>query len=570
MKLKGILLTTATVPILVICIVLASYVSFRSSNALKHENEVALHATVVALRDDFSAVGDNNYFIGDDGCLYNGEDWNLSVDGIPILDEIKESSGIVTTIFYENTRYVTSVVKADGQRAVGTTASDAVYQKVVKEGQEYFASNVDVAGTPHFAYYIPMYSDIDGQEVPVGMVFAGKPMKELNSEIGAIVQGIIVAAVIMVVIALAVVTWVATRLSNRFKAGVQVLEKVANGDLTVEVDSTLLKKKDETGDIARSVKNLRDKLSEVLSGIIHKSNEVDECASALGSSSEECATTIEQVEHAILEIADGATSQAGDTTQATEKVIVMGEIVEQTNESLNKLNNVSNEMEESGRSASGTLTKLESVNEKAKESIEVIYNQTNTTNESAKKISEAVNLITSIAEETNLLSLNASIEAARAGEMGKGFAVVAGQISKLAEQSNESAKQIEEIITTLMEDSEKAVTTMDEVREIMNSQSDMVAESGEVFKQVLANIDVSRNGIKEISDNMQELNKSRQTVTDIVSNLSAIAEENAASTEETSASTTEVATSVQEISQNASHLREISSELKDAISIFKI
>ena len=154
--------------------------------------------------------------------------------------------------------------------------------------------------------------------------------------------------------------------------------------------------------------------------------------------------------------------------------------------------------------------------------------------------------------------------------MGKGFAVVAGQISKLAEQSNESAKQIEEIITTLMEDSEKAVATMDEVKEIMNSQSDMVSESGEVFKKVLGDINVSRNGIKEISDNMQELNKSRQTVTDIVSNLSAIAEENAASTEETSASTTEVATSVQEISQNASHLRNISSELKSAISIFKI
>lgn len=377
-------------------------------------------------------------------------------------------------------------------------------------------------------------------------------------------------AIVMVVIAVLVVIWIAGRLSKRFQAGVEVLGKVADGDLTVDVDSALLKKKDESGDIARSVKNLEEKLSNVITGIINKSNDVDECATSLGQSSEECATTIDQVERAILEIADGATSQASDTTSATEKVIVMGELVEQTNESLEKLNAVSNEMEESGRSASDTLTKLENVNEKAKDSIEIIYNQTNTTNESAKKISEAVNLITSIAEETNLLSLNASIEAARAGEMGKGFAVVAGQISKLAEQSNESAKQIEDIISTLMADSEKAVATMDEVKEIMNSQSDMVAESGEVFKKVLTDIDVSRDGIKEISDNMKELNKSRQTVTDIVSNLSAIAEENAASTEETSASTTEVSSSVQEISQNASHLRNISSELKQAISIFKI
>ena len=399
-------------PILTICIVLASYVSFRSSSALKHENEVALHATVVALRDDFSVVGDNNYLIGEDGNLYNGEGWNLSEEGIPILDEIKSSSGIVTTIFYGDTRYVTSVVKADGQRAVGTQASAAVYQKVVKEGQEFFASNVDVAGTPHFAYYIPMYNSVNGEDVAVGMVFAGKPMSELNKEIGAIIQGIILAAIAMIVVAVAVVWWVAARISNRFKAGVSVLEKVADGDLTVDVDPSLLRKKDETGDIARSVKDLAAKLSEVISGIINKSNEVADCATALGNSSQECATTIDQVEHAILEIADGATSQASDTTSATEKVIVMGEIVEQTNASLENLNNVSNEMEASGRSASDTLNKLESINEKAKESIEVIYKQTYTTNESAKKISEAVNLITSIAEETNLLSLNASIEAA--------------------------------------------------------------------------------------------------------------------------------------------------------------
>ncbi|MBO4679897.1 MAG: methyl-accepting chemotaxis protein [Lachnospiraceae bacterium] len=569
MKLKGILLTTAIVPILTICVTLAAYVSFKSSAALKHENEVALKSTVYALRDDYSSNEGNNYYIGEDGHLYNWEDWDISED-YEILDDIKENSGIVTTIFYGNMRYATSVVKTDGTRAVGTTASDTVYQKVVKEGQEFFASNVDVAGTPHFAYYVPMYNTVNGTEEPVGMVFAGKPMSELNNEIGAIVQGIILVAIIMVVVAVSVVLWVALRLSRRFAAGADALSKVSDGDLTVKIDPYLLKKKDESGDIARSAKELAEKLADVIAGIRDKSNDVDDFSAALGESSNECAGTIEQVEHSILEIADGATHQAGDTTSATEKVIGMGQLVERTNESLEKLNKVSNQMEERGRSASATLDKLESVNTKAKESIEVIYNQTYTTNESAKKISEAVNLITSIAEETNLLSLNASIEAARAGEMGKGFAVVAGQISKLAEQSNESAKQIEEIIRTLMEDSAKAVTTMDEVKEIMNSQSDMVTESGEVFKQVLSDINVSRDGIKEISDNMEELNESRQTVTDIVSNLSAIAQENAASTEETSASTTEVAASVQEISQNASHLRSISADLKEAISIFKI
>ena len=230
MKLRGILLTSAIVPVLVICISLATYVSIKSSNALMHENEVALKAAVYGLRDDYSTTEENHYYIGEDGCMYNGEDWNISED-YAILDEIKENTGIMATIFFGNTRYATSVTKADGTRAVGTTAGDAIVNTVVKNGQEYFAKNVDVAGTPCFAYYIPIYNDENGQRVPVGMMFAGKPMSELNKEIMQIVNGIIIMAIIMIAISVAVVTWIAIRLSRRFGAGVEVLTKVADGDL---------------------------------------------------------------------------------------------------------------------------------------------------------------------------------------------------------------------------------------------------------------------------------------------------------------------------------------------------
>lgn len=112
-------------------------------------------------------------------------------------------------------------------------------------------------------------------------------------------------------------------------------------------------------------------------------------------------------------------------------------------------------MRESSEEAAATLKELDNINQQAIASIDVIYEQTNITNISALKIKEATTLISSIAEETNLLSLNASIEAARAGEAGRGFAVVASQIQKLADQSNESANQIDQIIHALIEDSEK-------------------------------------------------------------------------------------------------------------------
>ena len=120
--------------------------------------------------------------------------------------------------------------------------------------------------------------------------------------------------------------------------------------------------------------------------------------------------------------------------------------------------------------AMSILKELMEVNDQTKLSIDEIYEQTNITNASAQKIKAATDIIASIAEETNLLSLNASIEAARAGEQGRGFAVVASQIQKLAEQSNDSAKQIDDITNVLIQDSTHAVDTMQGVQKIMAVQ----------------------------------------------------------------------------------------------------
>ena len=126
----------------------------------------------------------------------------------------------------------------------------------------------------------------------------------------------------------------------------------------------------------------------------------------------------------------------------------MGNMIEHTNSQVENLTSTANLMRESSEEAAATLKELDNINQQAIASIDVIYEQTNITNISALKIKEATTLISSIAEETNLLSLNASIEAARAGEAGRGFAVVASQIQKLADQSNESANQIDPVSYT--------------------------------------------------------------------------------------------------------------------------
>lgn len=331
----------------------------------------------------------------------------------------------------------------------------------------------------------------------------------------------------------------------------------------------LAARKDETGQMARSIFAMREALMKLTDQLKEESNILNEVAEGLTVNTQETSTTVGQVERAVGEIATGANSQAEETQKATENVILIGNMVEETVGQVEKLSENAKSMQKAGREAAITLKQLEATNGKTKEAIEKIYAQTHTTNESALKIKEATVIITDIAEETNLLSLNASIEAARAGEQGRGFAVVAAQIQKLAEQSNESARLIEEITDSLIRDSEEAVETMDAVRTIIEEQSSNVEKTDEGFSDVKAGIDSSIEGVEMIAGSMEQLDTARVKVVDIVQNLTAIAEENAAATEETLASVTEVAASTENVSNEAVNLKNIAEKLDGSINLFR-
>ncbi len=347
--------------------------------------------------------------------------------------------------------------------------------------------------------------------------------------------------------------------------------KLADMDFTQdEKQEEINGRKDEIGRMGRALDNLRLALIGVVSDIKEKSTNVMSASDALSTDATETSTTMEQVENAVNDIAQGASSQAEDTQKATENVIIMGNMVQETHDEVRQLLEFASEMKESTDQAKNILNQLSEINAKVDEYIDVIANQTNTTNESALKINEATKLITSIAEETNLLSLNASIEAARAGEQGRGFAVVAAEIQKLAEQSNESAKYIEEIIRELIVDSEKAVETMYDVKEIIRAQSEHVEQTDMAFNQITDGVEQSIEGINRISEKTDELDQARVGVVDVVQSLTAIAEENAAGSQETSASVTEVSAIVEDISDKSNTLKQIANDLEDSMNVFTI
>lgn len=350
-----------------------------------------------------------------------------------------------------------------------------------------------------------------------------------------------------------------------------IINKLADLDFTEnEIQKQLNKRKDETGEMSRAISVLHEHLANVVSNLKDQSENLFSAADSLSVNVSESATAIEQVERAVSEIADAASMQADETQKATENVILIGNMVQDTTSEAESLLVNATGMKTSGDEASATLIELEQINKRAKEAIDTIYEQTNTTNESALKIREATTLITSIAEETNLLSLNASIEAARAGDQGRGFAVVASQIQKLAEQSNESARQIEAITDSLIDDSEKAVAIMGEVKEIMMKQNEHVTKTDEIFTQVKNGINSSIDGVTRIAEKTRQMDKARINVVDVVQSLTAIAEENAASTEETSAFVTEVSSTVTNISDNTEKMKNVASKLEQNMEIFKV
>lgn len=430
----------------------------------------------------------------------------------------------------------------------------------IKEGVISYKYN---GSTKNAAYYV------SSNKMAILVVSADK--HDILKSMDQILWFSVIAAVLIFVILGSSTYIIARRMIRPILEITGVVDSFAELDFTENpTTARISKRSDETGQMARAIGKLRERLVAIVSQIKNQSQLLYNASSELDTNASHTTTTVESVEAAVSEIANGATTQASETQKANDDILHMGNMIEHTNDQVENLTNTANLMRRSSDEAAKTLQELDYINKQALQSIDIIYEQTNTTNASAMKIQEATSLIASIAEETNLLSLNASIEAARAGEAGRGFAVVASQIQKLAEQSNNSTNQIDQIIRNLIDDSEKAVETMAQVKEIMTQQSENVHKTGLVFEQVRDGISHSISGVGEIATKTNQLDEARTDVVDVVQNLTSIAEQNAASTEETSASVLEVSNIMMEITENANHLKEIASVLEENMNEFKL
>ena len=228
------------------------------------------------------------------------------------------------------------------------------------------------------------------------------------------------------------------------------------------------------------------------------------------------------------------------------------------------------EMKEAEEKNAETLGRLLKSNVEVRQLIDEISVQTNQTNESARKIQEVTEIISSIADETSLLSLNAGIEAARAGEHGRGFAVVADQIQKLANQSNDSSMRIADIVRRLIEDSDKTVATMEKVIETVSAQSTNMQQTGKMTEEVMEKIESSMASLSVMEESVAYLDRSRKEVIHTVNELSDIAKQNAATTRDVCNIVNNVSESFEQMKKSTRGLKAIADSLEESVEHFNV
>lgn len=343
---------------------------------------------------------------------------------------------------------------------------------------------------------------------------------------------------------------------------------LADGDFSGE--KLKVSSEDELGDLAESFNKMTGSLRELVQRVSQASSQVAATAQELTAGAEQSAQASSEVAISVTEMAQGAEKQkmtVDELAAVAEEIAAGGEKVQENTGYVVDFAEKTAQSTDKGRTA--IMTTIEQMNQ-----IQSVVNRsaelTHQLGERSQDIGKIVDTISAIADQTNLLALNAAIEAARAGEQGRGFAVVADEVRKLAEQSQGAAKEIAQLIAGMQQDTEKAVSAMQNGTSVVETGSKVVAQAGEAFEDIAQQIEKVVTQIKAISEEMVQMTQGNEQIASSVRDLDQISRVIAEQTQNVSASSEEQAASMEEIASSSQVLAKMAEELDQSLAKFKI
>lgn len=563
-KLKYKILFVALLPILVVCIAVMVINNTVIKNTLLDKTKNELKATAEALSAAYNQ-NSGEYFQNDDGEIWKGT-YNVSLSQ-KLVTEMSEKTGSSLTFFYGDKRLVTSLKDKKGDYILGSKAGDYLKKNVLEGGKDVFTSRVSVEGTMYYGYYIPVKQN--NSDDIIGMLFAGMPAREVDKTINLVSGLLFLILGIVLVLTIFVSVLASKEIASAIEDSVLVVQNMASGNLNVSINRKNLGRKDEVGKLSAGTKSLRESLGNMIGAISDNTLSLDVASQDMSNIAGQASDAMDSISENLKSVLESAKNQAEVTASVDDNVNNINMMLKQTGDEADGLSDAADDMLGTGREVDNSLKNLYNSNEEVLDAIERIRKQTSETDISVDKIKEAVNLIASIAEETNLLSLNASIEAARAGESGKGFAVVAVEISKLAEQSNAASADIEKMIMDLGQNSERTVETMEMVQDAINRQSDDMNNTRKIFEKVKDRINLVAKGVANIREATERLEGETTYIAEDINGLNAAANKNMENVKETMEAGEEVLKVVKNVSSMSVNVNTAANEMMQSVEKFR-
>lgn len=322
--------------------------------------------------------------------------------------------------------------------------------------------------------------------------------------------------------------------------------------------------------VAASYNNMIASVTVLIGQTQQEAKNVSEQAASLLDLSKQTTTASEEIAQTITEIAEVTGSQAKETTESVDNVQKITAHIDNVNTNMEELANSSKEASKVGQNNLDVMDKVNGNWSNEINEMQTLMSSVQEMDSDVQNITKIINVINDIARQTNLLALNASIEAASAGEAGKGFSVVAAEIRKLAEQSNDSTKEIESIIEQIRQQSTGLVKATTDSLESSEKQTGLITEAIKSTMNVYQHNEAMGANVQKIHEDTKEISETQKMILDKLESISASTQENAAGTEEVSANSEEVQATMDEFTQHVSTLEETAAQLQKLTGQFDL